>query len=155
MIILAVTAVLVTFVVTHFGNANAQFGRQNISRKLKVNLERARFDSVKRRPTLANGSDNAEMKILNASSFSVKIGMNQDGALVYPVTITFNRYGCIEAKDNSATPKDITPLFTVCGGECTTDVQTSQPQLQPMPSYKFPVQQTAPVPSQAADSEAS
>lgn len=34
-------------------------------------------------------------------------------------------------------------------------VQTSQPQLQPMPSYKFPVQQTAPVPSEASDSEAS
>lgn len=150
MIILVITAVLVTFVVARFGNAKAQFGRQNISRELKVNLERARFDSVKRRPTLADGSDKAEVKILNASSFSVKIDMNQDGtlvgatetktvdftasdvrivgsggALVYPITIRFDRYGRIEAKDNSATPQNITPIFTVCGGKCTTDANVN------------------------------
>ncbi|MDQ3322790.1 MAG: prepilin-type N-terminal cleavage/methylation domain-containing protein [Acidobacteriota bacterium] len=142
MIVLVITAILVTFAIARFGNAGTNFKRQNISRELKVNLERARFDSVKRR---AENTARAEVTLVNATSFTVKTDMNQNGtldasdtktidftgqsnvkivgdALVFPITIQFDRYGRIEAKDK--TEKDITPIFTICTDGCAADNAT-------------------------------
>ena len=141
MIVLVITAILVTLALISFGNTQTQFNRQNIARELKVNLERARFDSVKRRAV--NTADLAEVKLLSATSFSVKIDTNQNGTLdanetrtinfagqptvrlvgnllVFPITINFDRYGRITAKDGtSPTPQNITPIFTICTNNCT------------------------------------
>ncbi len=141
MIVLIITAILVTLALISFRNTQTQFNRQNIARELKVNLERARFDSVKRRAV--NTADLAEVKLLSATSFSVKIDTNQNGmldanetrtinfagqptvrlvgnSLVFPITINFDRYGRITAKDgNSPTPQNITPIFTICTNNCT------------------------------------
>ena len=141
MIVLVITAILVTLALISFGNTQTQFNRQNIARELKVNLERARFDSVKRRAV--NTADLAEVKLLSATSFSVKTDTNQNGTLdanetrtinfagqttvrlvgnllVFPITINFDRYGRITAKDGtSPTPQNITPIFTICTNNCT------------------------------------
>ena len=142
MIVVVITALLVTFAIGRFGNSATQFQRQNIARELKVYLERARFDSVKRRAVSA--ADLAYVQITGATSFKVKTDVNQNGtldasdlqtidfstvangvtitgnSLVFPITITFDRYGRITAKDGTLPiPRDITPLFTVCTGGCT------------------------------------
>lgn len=141
MVVLVITAILVTLAVISFGNTQRQFSRQNIARELKVSLERARFDSVKRRAV--NTADLAEVKLLSATSFSVKLDVNQNGtldanetrtinfagqtgvrlvgnSLVFPITINFDRYGRITAKDGtSPTPQNITPIFTICTNNCT------------------------------------
>lgn len=146
LIVLTITTILVSFAVARFGSAETSFKRQNISRELKVNLERARSDSVKRRAevTVAGGvttDTRAEVKLLSATSFTVKTDVNQNGridasdaktidfngqsntkitdkdgkSLVgFPITIKFDRYGRIEAKDSAN--NDITPLFTVING---------------------------------------
>lgn len=147
MIVLVISAILATFAIARFGNAGTNFKRQNISRELKINLERARFDSVKRRAevvTTATGTTDsrAEITLVNATSFTVKTDLNQNGtldasdtrtidftgqsnvkivgdALVFPITIKFDRYGRIEAKNGAAPPQDITPIFTICTDNCT------------------------------------
>jgi len=135
MIVIVIIAIITTFAVSRFDNAKTNFKRQNISRELKVNLERARFDSVKRRAEVVGAVDSrAEVRILSPTSFTVKTDLNQNGTLdasdektinftgqdnikivdktlVFPVTIKFDRYGRIEAKDG--TPKNVTPFFTI------------------------------------------
>lgn len=142
LIVLTITAILVTLAVARFGGAKNQVKRQNISRELKVNLERARFDSVKRRAaTVAN---QAQVRILSATSFTVRTDLNQNGTvtdisdtrtinfsgqeginlvgnnLVFPITITFDQNGRITATDGTTpTPLNITPIFTICNRVCT------------------------------------
>ena len=146
LIVLTVTGVLATFAVVRFVNAGTGFKRQNIARELKINLERARFDSVKRR---AENNARAEVTLLSATSFTIKSDLNQNGtldatdfrtvdfggqntikivgnALVFPVTIKFDRHGRIEARDGTKdaggapAPKEIAPIFTVCTDGCTS-----------------------------------
>lgn len=148
MIVIVITAILATIAIARFGTAGTNLRRQNISRELKVNLERARFDSVKRRAevvtTAAGTTDSrAEITLVNATSFTVKTDLNQNGtfeasdtrtvdftgrsnikivgeALVFPISIKFDRYGRIEARNGAAPPQNITPLFTICTDDCTT-----------------------------------
>lgn len=146
MIVLSVSAILATFAVGRFVSAGTSFKRQNVARELKINLERARFDSVKRR---AENDARAEVTLTSPTSFTVETDLNQNGALdatdirtidfggqnsikivgnalVFPVSIKFDRYGRIEAKDGTkdasgvAAPRDVTPIFTVCTDGCTS-----------------------------------
>ncbi|MDQ6788867.1 MAG: prepilin-type N-terminal cleavage/methylation domain-containing protein [Acidobacteriota bacterium] len=148
MIVLVITAVLVTLAIARFGGAKNQVKRQNISRELKVNLERARFDSVKRRAVSA--AEQAQVKIINATSYTVRTDLNQNGTaadasdtrtidfsgqnginlvgnnLVFPITITFDQYGRATATDGTTpTPQTITPIFTICNDVCTAANATS------------------------------
>lgn len=130
LIVLVILAILVTFAVAQFGNSKANLQRQNIARELKINLERARFDSVKRRAV--NAADMARVTIDSATSFSVSTDLNQNGTIdasdtrqvsfgnndirivgiaTYPVTISFDRRGQITVTGGS-------PNFTVCNA-CT------------------------------------
>src|SRR5215203_5571273 len=63
MIVMTVIAILVTFAVGQLGSSKTNLHRQNLAREFKINLERARFDSVKRRAT--DPSTMANVKILN------------------------------------------------------------------------------------------
>jgi Tfp pilus assembly protein FimT len=137
-IVLAVVAILVTFAVAQFGNANENFERQNLAKEFKIHLERARFDSVKRRAT--NTADMAIVDVLNSTSYTAATDMNQNGTidtsdtrtidfsgrtdvqiylasgLNFPVTIRFDRQGHALISDNNGNAVD---HFIFCGTGCT------------------------------------
>jgi Tfp pilus assembly protein FimT len=138
-IVLTIIAVLVSFAVARFGNSRTFFQRQNIAREFKVNLERARFDSIKRR---AEGAGNlSRVSITSATSFTVTTDLNQNGTLEtaetrqidfsnrdgikfvgassYPVTMSFDRHGHVTTVNSLNTP--VTPSFTICDADCTAD----------------------------------
>lgn len=101
-------------------------------RELKVSLERARFDSVKRRA--ANVNQIANITINNTVSFNVTTDLNQNGTidveetreidfagngvnfvgnnLNYPIIIRFDHHGFVTATNGIGT--EITPNFTIC-----------------------------------------
>ncbi len=140
-VILVITAVLVTFAIAQFGGSKTNLNRQNLVREFKVSLERARFDSVKRR---AQGSL-SRIVIESATRFTVLTDLNQNGTLetsesrsvnfgssgvkfvgtlIYPITISFDRHGHISAT-NSVVGSDgefqqINPTFTICDRGCTS-----------------------------------
>lgn len=145
LIVVAIAAVLSTFAAALFGRSDSNFRRQNIAREFKVSLERARFDSVKRR---ASGvADMSTVKILSATSFSYTTDLNQNGkiddpaetltvdfggrsdvriaasGLIFPVTIKFDQRGHTTVR-NGATA-EIVPLFYFCNGSCTTSTANS------------------------------
>ncbi len=136
-IVLTVAAILVTFAVAQFGSSQRSFSRQNIARELKVSLERARFDSVKRRAT--QEVNMARVTIESATAFTLTLDLNQNGTLeasdnkqvrfpnagvqivgrelAFPITIKFNRFGHIIATNGVGAVIDL-PFFKVCEG-CT------------------------------------
>lgn len=144
MVVLAISAVLVAFAVAQFGNAEASFDTQNIARELKVSLERARFDSVKRRPELpANFS---RVLIESPTEFSVSLDLDRNGTIdltdektidltntgamriltegiSLPITISFDRRGKIISTDSLGNA--VTPSFVVCDN-CTSTTATSE-----------------------------
>jgi len=145
-IVLAVGGILVSMAVVRMINAQSNMERQYLAREFKVNLERARYDAVKRRAI--NAADMTRITITTATTYKVWIDLNQNGILdaeeertvsfgdrsnvkilgtdlVFPVTITFNQFGNTETLNGeSPTPKKIAPVFTFCEGECTLETAT-------------------------------
>lgn len=145
LVVLAIAVILLTFSVAQFGGADNIFKRQNIARELKVSLERARFDSVKRRPSSV--ADQSKIVILSSTSYSYTTDFNQNGqidepgetrvrdfsggsgvnfasnGLYFPITIRFDARGHITATNGAA--YDVVPLFYVCNGECTASTATA------------------------------
>lgn len=143
-VVLVVAAILVTFAVAQFGKTDKYMTRGNFAREFKVNLERARFDSIKRR---AEGAADALSRVIitSATSFTVITDYNQDGkldlatesrvvnftdgikfvgSLVYPITLTFDRHGHVYATNGimvDGNPQAITPVFTICDKDCTLE----------------------------------
>ena len=139
LIIVAVIGVLVTIAVSQFGGSAANLDRQNIAREFKVNLERARFDSVKRRASAC--ANMARVEITSDTSFSVYTDMNQDGAInaasefktvsfgnrstvkivgsTLPVTIRFDQRGNVTT-GTCASPATTIPSTTFCTTPCAT-----------------------------------
>jgi len=137
-IVLAVVAILVTFAVAQFGSANESIERQNFAKEFKIHLERARFDSVKRRASSL--ADMAMVNVLNSTSYNAATDLNQNGTidtsdirnidfsgrsdvkiylasgLNFPVLIRFDRQGHALITDNSGNPVD---HFIFCGKGCT------------------------------------
>lgn len=136
LVVLIIAAILLTFAVAQFGTSRTQFQRQNIAREFKVNLERCRFDSVRRRA--AADIEMARVIIRSATSYDVMTDTNQDGKIesfeartvdftgrsdvkiiapstTFPVTIRFNQRGHITTDGMGGS---VTPLFTVCSGVC-------------------------------------
>jgi prepilin-type N-terminal cleavage/methylation domain-containing protein len=134
LIVLVMMGILTVLALMQLGSSRVDFQRQRIAREFKIYLERARFDSVKRRAdTLA---DSAKVVLNGPSSFTVSLDFDGDGTLLntetrtinfadrtdaviqvsdtldYPVTLSFNRRGLVEAHDASNNP--VTPLFTIC-----------------------------------------
>src|SRR5437762_3317387 len=79
LVVLAIVGVMVAFAVTRMGGSDNNMKRQNIAREFKVDLERARFDSVKRRANVCTNM--SRVTINDATSFSVTTDLNQDGTL--------------------------------------------------------------------------
>lgn len=136
LVVLAILATVTVMAVLGLGNAQGNLQRQNLAREFKVSLERARFDSIKRR--VASADEMARVTINSASSFSLATDLNRNGIietadmrqvnfadgnvrivgdnLVFPITIRFDRRGFATATNSLGT--EITPNFTVCEG-CT------------------------------------
>lgn len=133
-IVLVIMGILTTLAIMQLGQSRVDFQRQRISREFKIYLERARFDSVKRRAEIP--AERASVVLTGARSFTVSLDFDGDGimqsaetrtinfadrtdatiqvsdSLTYPVTIAFDRKGLATATDGSNNP--ITPLFTIC-----------------------------------------
>lgn len=139
LIVIVIGSILVGVAISQFGTSRSQLQRQNIAREFKNNLERSRFDSVRRRSDDDDFSNMSQIVIKNNTSYEVRIDSNQDGVIssaevrtvdftgrseakiltdsnIFPITIRFNRRGHITTDANGTT---VTPLFTICNGNCT------------------------------------
>jgi len=144
-VVVLIISILVVFAVAQFGEASTVFETQNVARELKVNLERARFDSVKRRPETP--TDMSRVMILDQDTIRVAIDRNQDGVLdssedktidfagrndvkivgagvSYPVTMVFDRRGHVTTRNSLGV--EIDPLFIVCD-LCTSFADADTP----------------------------
>jgi prepilin-type N-terminal cleavage/methylation domain-containing protein len=141
LMVIVVLAILSTLALLQLTSSKTDFERQRIVKEFKIHLERARFDSVKRRPEAM--ADRAKIILTGPSAFTAHLDIDEDGqielpsesrtidftdrsstviklteAFNYPITISFNRRGHVEAKDNLGT--DIAPLFKICS-DCSAD----------------------------------
>ncbi len=147
LIVLTIGSILFVVAASQFGQSDKNLTRQNIAREFKVSLERARFDSVKRRPS--NSAEQSRVTILSATSFSYTVDRNQNGRLdtpgetltvdfgnrsnvritgtnfVFPITISFDARGEITVT-NGTTPPVISPIFYFCNGSCTVATADNQ-----------------------------
>jgi prepilin-type N-terminal cleavage/methylation domain-containing protein len=138
LIVVVIIGVVAVMAMTQFGRTETRFQRQNIARELKIYLERARFDSVKRRATATD--DMARVTITGATAFNVTTDMNLNGTidtadtrfmslngrtdaritgtnLIFPVVIRFDHRG--QATAINGNNLEITPKFTICDANCT------------------------------------
>lgn len=145
LVVLGIALILVTASVSMFGRSNDVLHRQNAARSLKNFLERARFDSVKRRPS--SPDQEARIELVSPTLFRYSIDLNQNGRLetsetiavntgalgsvrmvgdsfVFPVTIRFDRRGHISAVNSDGV--EINPLVYFCSGSCTTTTANAQ-----------------------------
>lgn len=140
LVVVAVIIILTAFAVAQFGNSASNLDRQNIAREFKVVLERARFDSVKRRPgTCAEMS----MVVINsATRFTLLADTNQNGivepalesrvtdfggrsnvqivgdGLTFPINIRFDHRGNATSGDCSS-PTPVVATTTFCNMPCS------------------------------------
>ncbi|HEX6126026.1 MAG TPA: prepilin-type N-terminal cleavage/methylation domain-containing protein [Pyrinomonadaceae bacterium] len=150
LMVLVIIGVLTTLALMQLGRSRVDFQRQRIAREFKVYLERARFDSVKRR---AAGADVAKVILDGPSSFTVILDFDGDGTLLpsetrtinfadrtdaviqvadtlsYPVTLSFNWRGLVESLDSANQP--VTPLFTICSDCSDADPDTTRISISP------------------------
>ncbi len=146
-IVLVVVSILVTISLAQLRTAKTDFERQNIVREFKIFLERARFDSIKRRPSNAN--DMSRVILGSSSSFTAIYDQNRNGTILnsdgtieagdrhrvdftdrsdtqiivsdtlnYPVTIRFDHRGQITSTDSLG--NEVNAVFTICSrGHCS------------------------------------
>lgn len=139
LIVLLILGVLTALAIANFSGAKVDLERQAITREFKVYLERARFDSVKRRAALE--SEQANLVLNGPSSFTAQIDFDEnrilsaaerrvvdftqrartqivvsDAGLAYPITIRFNQRGQVSARDNAGAAVDPV-VFTICSSD--------------------------------------
>jgi prepilin-type N-terminal cleavage/methylation domain-containing protein len=133
LVVIVIIAVVASLAFFRMGKANTQFQRQNVARELKVVLERARFDSVKRNAegagpatvivrstsyTLNTDSDrNGAYETLTTDFAAQNIAISGFSSMTLPVTITFDKRGEAEAVDSSDAV--VNPQFYVCNSTCS------------------------------------
>jgi Tfp pilus assembly protein FimT len=135
-VVLVIIVVLSAIAFMKRGPANEIFKRQNAAQQLKAAFERARFDSVKRRPDanvgqakvvvstwgytlttdldlngVLNGSDDR-----NTDIGSQNIAIREYNGSILPITVYYNKRG--EAVDINGNP--ISPVFYVCNSTCNS-----------------------------------
>jgi type II secretory pathway pseudopilin PulG len=147
LIVVVVIMILAAFAVMQFGASAANLERQNVAREFKVNLERARFDSVKRRAT--GCADMSRVEITGPTPFQLVTDRDQNGTLnpatettrvdftgagrvlivddpapTYPIVFRFDQRGNVSSGScGSETPAD-TPT-TFCQVPCTAATASS------------------------------
>lgn len=149
-LVLVLIGILTTLALMQSGNSRVDFQRQRIAREFKVYLERARFDSVKRRAEAT--AERASIMLTSARSFTVSLDFDGDGvmranetrvvsfadrsgaviqvsdAYTWPVRVEFDRRGLVTATqgwvDPSSPGTPITPVFEIC-----SDCSESSPDI--------------------------
>jgi prepilin-type N-terminal cleavage/methylation domain-containing protein len=139
LIVILIIGVLATLAYMRMGDSKVDFERQRISRELKINLERARFDSVRRRAT--NQNEMARVWLTSPTAIRVQLDYNSatntfredrivdftqrsnsviqvSDTLNYPVSVLFDWRGHIIARDSGGNTIDPV-IFTICN-DCTT-----------------------------------
>jgi prepilin-type N-terminal cleavage/methylation domain-containing protein len=126
MIVIVIISIVAAMAMMQRGSANEQFQRQNAARELKVALERARFDSVKRRTncyerakvditassyTLSTNVVDADMNGTPESAETVTIDLPSHIVISDAGTVKFNMRG--EAQSATAMS------YRVCNVSCT------------------------------------
>lgn len=133
MVVALIIIIVATIAFLNAGTANAQFQRQNVTRQLKAALERARFDSVKRRAV----NDNQKASVtVSGSSFVLRTDVDLNGlttdagdvATVFAdAGITIQRYdGAAFSASNEKVafnmrgevPTSPPAQFLICNGTC-------------------------------------
>lgn len=146
LVVLTLATVLTTLAILQFSGAKTDLERKRIVREFKIYLERARFDSVKRRASDVN--DMSRVTLNSASSFTAAFDLNGNGTLDptdvrkidftqrsstqilvtgtqnYPVSILFDHRGHIIAKDGLG--NTVSPVFTICSKNCLATTQNNQ-----------------------------
>ena len=146
-IVLLVIGIIVTLAVLALGSSSSNLARQNVSREFKVALERARYDSVKRRPDTCDQMSRVE--ITSPTSFRLLTDTNRNGSIdtasetslyefagrssteivgdgiVYPITIRFDGRGNTSSGPCSA-PTATYSATTFCELPCTAATATAQ-----------------------------
>ncbi|HEX8737178.1 MAG TPA: prepilin-type N-terminal cleavage/methylation domain-containing protein [Pyrinomonadaceae bacterium] len=146
LIVIVIVGIISVMAMTQFGRTETRLQRQNIARELKVYLERARFDSIKRR-AMVRDTDMARVVITSATAFSVTTDMNLNGVIdtadtrfmslngrtdarimldsqTFPITIFFDYRGQAIAVDRFNNVIPTIPRFTICDANCTVATAT-------------------------------
>ncbi len=155
LVVLVVLGVLVTFALMALGRSSENLRRQAIAKEFKVALERARFDSLKRRPSTCE--DMSRVEILSATSFRYLTDSNQDGTLqpdaeartvnfdsspvrvvddtplVFPIVIRFDMRGGSSSGPCGATTVATTPTH-FCELPCSTRNATNSTSIYVSPT---------------------
>jgi len=141
-VVLVIVAVMATFAILALGSSSQNLDRQNITKEFKVSLERARFDSIRRRAS--DCTDMGRVEITSATSFNIVTDINQNGTIdpedsravdfgarslvqivddpapTYPVVIRFDERGNASSGTCGAeTAVDSPTVF--CEVPCTAD----------------------------------
>jgi len=132
LIVLAVVAIVVTFAVALFGASAKNLERQNIARQFKVSLERARFDSVKRRAS--NCADRARVEVTSPTSFNLITDSDQNGTIDVATETRTIEYG---SRSNVAIVDNAFQAFTIrfdergraTSGPCTAETAVNTPTI--------------------------
>ncbi len=138
LVIVLMIGILVTLAIPQFSRANVSFTRQNAAQQLKIFLDRARFDSIKRHAKVSD--EMASVTINSPTSFTLLTDENADGilqssevrhlsfsgrtnikingaGLVFPITISFDHRG--QAVTTDGNDAVISPNFIFCEGNAT------------------------------------
>jgi len=165
LIVVAMISVLTGFALLQITRARQVMTRANAARQLSAFLEKARVDSVRRRPT--TNTQMAQVSLLDATSYSLRIDLNGDGTLdaaqvirlpadanlqfdlPYPRTIYFNWRGrTVDAAGNIANPSYIDILSPPNYGSTRIDLTSAgQPTLDGPPPSSAVINSAAPTPS--------
>lgn len=156
-IVLIAIGILTTLSVMQLGRSRVDLQRQRIAREFKVYLERARFDSVKRRAE--ETTERASIMITSPSSFTVRLDFDGDGvmradetrainfadrtdaviqvsdAYTWPVRVEFDRRGLVTATQGWVDPSNpgtpITPIFEICSDCSDASPDTTRISISP------------------------
>ena len=138
LVVIVIIGILSALAVANFKRADVHLQRQNVSRQLKIYLDRARFDSIKR--NASNFDNPSKIVIISPTLYSLTLDSNMNGVLessetrlisisdaggvtisgaspVFPLTVTFNNRGQVRAFNGNNL--QISPVFTVCEKGCT------------------------------------
>jgi type II secretory pathway pseudopilin PulG len=163
LIVVAMISVLTGFALIQITRARQVMTRANAARQLSAFLEKARVDSVRRRPT--TNAQMAQVALLDATSYSVSIDLNGDGTLdgpqtirlpadanlqfdlPYPRTIYFNWRGrTVDAAGNIANPSFVN-ISSPYGSNTIDLTSAGQPTLDGPPPSSAVINSAAPTPS--------
>ncbi len=164
LIVVAMVSVLTGFALIQIVRAHQVMTRENTGRLFAAYLEKARLDSVRRRPTTT--AQMARVSILNSTFYSVTIDANGDGTLdapqviilptdanltfdvPYPRTIYFDWRGrTVDSTGNIANPSFVKISSPNYGSTRIDLTSAGQPTLDGPPLSSAVINSAAPSPS--------